>query len=256
MTIKIGIAGGAGRMGTALLALLDQDSRFRLGAVRVRPGSVPQNPLPEGAFLVTTARELFNGADVVLDFTSPLLCKEHVTLAKEMKVPVLIGTTNLDEQTLDQIKEASSVVPILVSSNTSLGIAVLELLVEKTVKLLEGYDIEILDAHHRHKKDAPSGTAWSLFEVIQRAAGVPAELLTHQAERKTEETSLQVGFSAVRAGGILSDHHVMFGSEDEILTLSHRCLDRRLFAKGALHGALWLQAQPPGLYRMTDALSF
>ncbi len=256
MTIKIGIAGGAGRMGTSLLRLLDQDARFRLGAVRVRPGSALQNPLPKGASLVTTARELFNGADVVLDFTSSLLCKEHVTLAKETKIPLFIGTTNLDEEVINQIKEASTIVPILVSSNASLGAAVLELLVEKTTKILKGYDIEILDAHHQLKKDAPSGTAKSLLCAIERASDLPVEAVTHQTERKQHEDILQVGLCSIRAGGILGDHYVLFGSEDEVLTLSHRCLDRRLFAKGALHGALWLQAQPPGLYRMTDALSF
>ncbi|MBA4750380.1 MAG: 4-hydroxy-tetrahydrodipicolinate reductase [Alphaproteobacteria bacterium] len=256
MTTRVGIAGGTGRMGTALLSLLDQDSRFNVGAVRVRHGSVPQNPLSDGAVLVTTARELFDGTDVVLDFSSPRLCQEHVFLAKQTKVPLFIGTTNLDEETLDQIKEASNHVPILVSSNASLGAAVLELLVEKTTRILKGYDIEILDAHHHLKKDAPSGTAKSLLQAIERASDLPVEAVTHQTERKHPKGTLQVGLCSIRAGGILGDHYVLFGNEDEVLTLSHRCLDRRLFAKGALHGALWLQAQPPGLYRMADALSF
>lgn len=255
MTVRLGIAGGTGRMGGALLAHLHQDSRFQVRAVRVRPGSVPHQTLPEGARLVTTGAELFEDTDVVLDFTSPALTREHITCAQGTKVPLLIGTTNLTQEIWQHLSDASQEVAILVSSNTSLGVAVLELLVEKTAKILKGYDIEILDAHHHLKKDAPSGTAKALLDVIERSLGVPVEAITHKTQRKPQNQALQVGLCSIRAGGILGDHYVIFGSEDEVLTLSHRCLDRRLFAKGALHGALWLRSQLPGLYRMSDALS-
>lgn len=242
--IHLGIAGGAGRMGKSLLEVLDQDTRFALGPVRVRDVQAPP-PSPKKYFWVSDPQDLFKKTQVVIDFTSPQASAQHLEWAHKTRIPLVIGTTNLDETFLKKVESYAQDVPLLVASNTSLGICVLEVLAGIAARALKDFDIHLLEAHHTHKKDAPSGTAKSLLDVLKKALN---------DERAGQKNDTNIGVSCVRAGGILGDHEILFASGEETVRLSHSCLDRRLFARGALHAAAWLYTQKPGLYTMKDVL--
>ena len=250
--IHLGIAGGAGRMGRSLLEVLDQDTRFALGPVRVRHVNTESLSLNR-CFWVNQAQDLFKKTHVVIDFTSPQASAEHLEWAHKTRTPLVIGTTNLDEAFLKKVELYAQDVPLLVASNTSLGICVIEVLAEIAARALKDFDIHLSEAHHIHKKDAPSGTAKSLLDILKKALheSEPSALISPTLK---ESHPSKIGVSCVRAGGILGDHEVLFASDEETIRLSHSCLDRRLFARGALQAAAWLHSQKPGLYAMKDVL--
>ena len=246
--IHLGIAGGAGRMGQSLLEVLEQDTRFALGPVRVRHVK-PESLSSNRCFWVQTAQELFIKTQVVIDFTSPQASAEHLEWAHKTRTPLVIGTTNLDEAFLTKVQMYAQDVPLLVASNTSLGICVIEVLTEIAARALKDFDIHVSEAHHIHKKDAPSGTAKSLLNILTKTLGTS---VTDTVSGPVVNS--KIGISSVRAGGILGDHEILFASDEETIQLSHRCLDRRLFARGALQAAAWLYKQKPGLYSMKNVL--
>lgn len=250
--IHLGIAGGAGRMGQSLLEVLDQDTRFALGPVRVRhikPDSLSSNR----CFWVQKPEDLFTRTQVIIDFTSPQASAEHLEWAHKTRIPLVIGTTNLDDAFLKKVELYAHDIPLLVASNTSLGICVMEVLTEIAARALKDFDIHVSEAHHIHKKDAPSGTAKSLLNILANALNTHESGILPPPVSKENHHS-KIGVSSVRAGGILGDHEILFASEEETIQLSHRCLDRRLFARGALDAAAWLYKQKPGLYSMKNVL--
>lgn len=193
--------------------------------------------------------------DVLVDFSAPKALPASLDRALAASVPILIGTTGLDDLAARRIETASEKVAVLKASNTSLGVALLAELVERAAQVLgTQWDIEVLEMHHRHKADAPSGTSLALGEAAARGRGT-----TLQPERGRDGTGLQrtegaIGFAALRGGTVAGDHDVIFAGPEERLILSHRAENRMIFARGALAAAAFLHRQPPGLYSMRDVI--
>lgn len=199
--------------------------------------------------------------EVVIDFSTPEASVALAQRAAEAGAPALvIGSTGLSQQQRLEIERASARIPLVLSGNFSLGVNVLIGLVRQAARVLgpEDFDIEILDAHHRRKRDAPSGTALMLGDAAAAGRGRPlAELRAAVTEGVGEPRRIgAIDFAALRGGGLVGEHTVLFAGEDEVLTLSHSARDRALFARGAVQAALWLRGRPPGLYDMQDVLGF
>ena len=239
----VGISGARGRMGRALSQVLDARGDVVVAA-RFDRGDQPDLSL----------------CDVVIDFSTPEASAELATACAERGGPALvIGSTGFDAAQEAAIEAAAARVAIVRSGNFSLGVNILIGLVEHAALRLpaEAWDIEIQEAHHRRKVDAPSGTALMLGEAAAAGRGEDlAALRTPAREGLAERVAGSIGFSAIRAGGIVGEHTVMFASDDEVLTLSHSAIDRSLFAKGAVVAAAWVRNRRPGLYDMQDVLGF
>jgi len=252
--IRIAVAGALGRMGQALTAAVEADSGLALAARFGRPGGA------DGAGLVSREAALA-AADVTLDFTAPAASAALAESCAARGGPALvIGSTGFDAAQLAAIEAAAAKVAIVQAANFSLGVNMLLGLVEQAARALgpEAYDIEIFEAHHRRKVDAPSGTALMLGEAAARGRGVPLARVAKRARDGVTgpRPAGEIGFSVLRGGGVIGEHSVTFAAEDEILTLSHSARDRSLFARGALAAARWVAGRPPGLYDMRDVLGF
>ena len=191
--------------------------------------------------------------DVLIDFSAPAALPASLDRALSANVPILIGTTGLDDLAERRIAEAAQQVAVLRAANTSLGVALLAELVERAAAALD-WDVEIAETHHRMKADAPSGTALALGKAAARARGT-----TFTAERGRDGTGLKrapgaIGFASLRGGSVAGDHDVLFLGPDERLILSHRAENRTIFARGALAGARFLAGRPAGLYSMRDVI--
>jgi 4-hydroxy-tetrahydrodipicolinate reductase len=251
VTVKVGVAGAQGRMGRAVAAAIAARPGLELGALYGRA-------LDEG---LVTREAALETCDVIIDFTSGAASAALASLAAVHGGPALvIGSTGFNAAQESVVAAAAARAPILKSGNFSLGVNVLIGLVAQAARALPGsaYDIEVLEAHHRRKVDAPSGTALMLGEAAAHGRGAPLKDLEVRARdgltgARTEGT---IGFAVTRGGGIVGEHSVMFAAEDEILTLSHSARDRGLFARGAVEAAAWLAGKPAGLYDMQDVLGF
>jgi 4-hydroxy-tetrahydrodipicolinate reductase len=194
-------------------------------------------------------------ADVVIDFSNPQATEEHLALCRAALKPLLLGTTGHSPALSHVFDRAARDIALLVSPNTSLGATVLlELARAAAAALPRDFDAEIIEAHHRMKKDAPSGTALALGAAI--AAGRGGQLTDTVSDRKggVPRRSGDIGFAVVRGGDLVGEHTVLFAGDGEELTLTHRAGDRSIFARGALRAAAWLTVQPPGRYAMGDIL--
>ena len=193
--------------------------------------------------------------DVLIDFSVPGALQASLDRAVSAALPILIGTTGLGDLADQLIAEAAKEIAVLRAANTSIGVALLSDLVERAARVLgTAWDIEIVEAHHRHKADAPSGTALVLGEAVARGRGAPLD-----ADRGRDGIGLTrregaIGFSAVRGGTVAGDHDVLFLGPDERLILSHRAENRSIFARGALAAARFLHGKPAGLYSMRDVI--
>jgi len=196
-----------------------------------------------------------NRADVLVDFSAPEALPASLERAVSAGIPILIGTTGLDQRADEQIAEAAKAIAVLLAANTSLGVAVLSDLVERAARALgPDWDIEILEMHHRNKADAPSGTALALGEAASRGRGTAM-----RAERGRDGTGLEreqgaIGFASLRGGTVAGEHDVIFAGPEERLILSHRADSRVIFARGALAAAGFLAGKPAGLYSMRDVI--
>lgn len=193
--------------------------------------------------------------DVIVDFSAPDALAGSLDRALRASVPILVGTTGLDDLSSRRIQDASRSIAVLRASNTSLGVALLEELVERAAKALgPQWDVEVLEMHHRRKRDAPSGTALSLGEAAARGRGsaMRGEPARHGRQLEREEGA--IGFASLRGGTVVGDHDVIFAGADERLILSHRADSRMIFARGALVAARFLAEQSAGLYHMRDVV--
>ncbi|HZV85461.1 MAG TPA: 4-hydroxy-tetrahydrodipicolinate reductase [Brevundimonas sp.] len=239
-----GISGARGRMGRTVSAVLDARDDVVVSA-RFDRGETPDLSL----------------CDVIIDFSTPEASVELAEACAARAGPALvIGSTGFTPEQDAQIVAASEKVAIVRSGNFSLGVNILIGLVEHAAQRLDprDWDVEVLEAHHRKKADAPSGTALMLGEAV--AAGRGQDLSDVRRDPWNGLTGPRepggIGFASLRAGGIIGEHTVLFGSEDETLTLSHSAIDRSLFARGAVAAAAWVRSRPPGLYDMQDVLGF
>lgn len=268
--MKIAVAGAAGRMGQMLIREIARTDGATLAAALENEGS---NALGreagdvagvgtthrslKGVKIVADAGAAIGAADALIDFTVPAATVAHARVAVEKGTAMVIGTTGLDPQQTAAIHEAAKKIPILWAANMSIGVNVLLALVEKTASMLDpAYDIEVLEMHHRHKIDAPSGTALALG----RAAAAGRQVKLEDVWRKSRDGHTgarptgEIGFATLRGGEEVGVHTVMFAAAGERLELSHRAFSRETYASGAVRSALWLQGKNPGLYGMKDVL--
>lgn len=262
---RIAITGAAGRMGKVLIEAVTLTDGVSLGAAVVRPGSsligsdagelagVGRN----GVALAGDLAEVTDDFDVLIDFTFPDLTLANLDVCREAGKSVVIGTTGLSDAEKLQLEDKASGIPVVFAPNMSVGVnLVLQLLQTASRVLGEDSDIEIVEAHHRHKKDAPSGTALRMGEVIADTLGRDLqECAVYGREGFTGERSREtIGFETIRGGDIVGEHNVMFAGLGERIEISHKASSRMTFAKGAVRAAIWLQGQGPGLYDMQDVL--
>jgi len=237
-TIAIGIFGSGGRMGQALATAIPL-----LGAT-----------LAGGTDAGDDATALARDAGVLVDFSSPAALSAHLTAARLARTPLLIGTTGLDGSHHAMIDDAARDIAVLQAANTSLGINLLAgMVAQAAARLGPDWDIEVLEMHHRHKIDAPSGTALLLGQAAAKARGKSLPELTRFDRNEARETGT-IGFASLRGGSVAGDHMVILATEGERIELGHRAESRAIFAKGAVRAALWLAAQPAGRYAMADML--
>src|SRR5229473_768022 len=246
VNIRVGITGCGGRMGRMLAAEVLASTGLKLAG---------GGPLGLAASADTGA--LFAAADVVIDFTTPVAAAVHAALAAKHGKAFVLGTTGLDDAQTKAVEAAAKRVPIVWAPNMSPAVTLLMGLVEEAARRLgEDYDIEVLEMHHHHKVDAPSGTALALGRAAAEGRGVdlaprgPRVRDGHTGPRKAGD----IGFASLRGGDVVGDHTVIFAGEGERLELTHRAQSRRLFARGALRAARWVAGKPPGLYGMKDVL--
>jgi 4-hydroxy-tetrahydrodipicolinate reductase len=251
-TLRIAVAGALGRMGQAVANVVQSQPDLTLAARFDRPEASEPGLVPREAALAA--------ADVVVDFTTGQASAALAEACAARGGPALVvGSTGFDADQLARLEAAAKRIAIVRAGNFSLGVNMLIGLVEQAARALPAdYDIEVFEAHHRRKVDAPSGTALMLGEAA--AHGRRAELSAvakHGREGITgARPAGEIGFSVLRAGGIVGEHSVVFASDEEILTLSHSARDRGLFAKGAVAAARWVAGKPPGAYDMQDVLGF
>lgn len=251
--INIGVYGGTGRVGTLIIKNLKGDKEAKLSCVH----ALNKIELNLQDVLVTNDIDtLLKNSDVVIDFTLPDGTEALLNRALENPKPIVSGTTGLSEHQINLMKEASKKMPLLYATNMSMGIALLNRLVEITSKKLRDFDIEIVEMHHRHKKDAPSGTALTLAENAAKARGLELDRVrvSGRSGNIGERSKDEIGVFALRGGDIVGRHTVGFYNDGEYLELNHTATSRDTFAKGAIKAAKWLVSQDSGLYSIYDCL--
>jgi 4-hydroxy-tetrahydrodipicolinate reductase len=249
MAIKLVIAGCGGRMGGTIARCALKDTAFTIGsalevvgheAIGRDLGLVLEQPADLGVKVISDARLALHHGDVLIEFTTPDATVTHAQIARELRKPMVIGTTGLTDAQLGTLRLAAETIAVVRSPNMSLGVNVLFELVRLAAQRLgPGYDVAVLESHHRQKRDAPSGTAKRLMEAAASARG---------------QLPGAIPVQAVRAGDIVGDHTVLFAGPAERLELTHRAHAREVFALGALRAAQFVVRQPPGLYDMSHVL--
>lgn len=263
---RIAILGAAGRMGRMLVQATLQTEGAELGAAIVRSGSsLLGADVGEligmgkcGVALSDSLKRVINDVDVVIDFTTPALTEQAVALCRAYGKAIVIGTTGLDNAQEQALSEQGKAVPIVYAANMSTGVNLTLNLLATAAKALAdaGYDIEVIEAHHRYKVDAPSGTALMMGRAVADACGrdLRSQGVFAREGRCGPRTEDEIGFSVIRAGDIVGEHTVMFASEGERIEITHKASSRMTFASGAVRAALWVAQVEAGLYDMQDVL--
>lgn len=263
--MRIGIVGCAGRMGRMLMEAVLAAEGCRLSGGTERAGTefvgrdvgalLGRESL--GASVGDDPKALFAASDAVIDFTAPSATLAHAAIAVETGKVLVVGTTGLSRDDEARLAEAARAVPVVYAPNFSVGVNLLMALTERAAAILaDDYDIEIVEMHHRHKVDAPSGTALGLGRAAARGREVALDSVWcktrdgHTGARPRGE----IGFATLRGGDVVGDHTVMFAAEGERVELTHKASSRAVFAKGAVRAARWAAGKPAGLYSMRDVL--
>ena len=259
------VVGAAGRMGRTLVRVISETGGARL------VGAVERAGAPElgqdsgllaglganGILLTDDPLPLFAKADGVLDFTAPAATLAYAELAAQARIVHVIGTTGLSGTDEEKLAAASRHAALIKSGNMSLGVNLLAILVRQAAKALDAdFDIEVLEMHHHHKVDAPSGTAYLLGRAAAEGRGI--DLDEHSVRSRDGHTGARkrgdIGFATLRGGSVVGEHSVLFAGEGETIELAHKATDRAIFARGAVKAALWGRGKKPGLYSMADVL--
>jgi 4-hydroxy-tetrahydrodipicolinate reductase len=263
--IRVAMLGASGRMGQSIVGCISESEDFALAGAVTRPddpllgddaGTVAGVPAL-GIALTDHLRQGLDQAQVAIDFTLPEALESNLAACVSAGTPIVIGTTGLTERHHSLLDQAAQEIPLVYARNMSIGVNVFIALVAEAARVLgPEYDCEIIEAHHRHKVDAPSGTALAVGEAVAQARGRRLEDLAvrgrdgHTGPRVPDT----IGFSVIRGGDIVGDHTAMFVAPEERLEFVHRAGDRRTFARGALRAARWVVGRAPGLYGMGDVL--
>ena len=248
---KVIMHGCNGRVGQIITTLAKEDSSFEVvaGVDKFDDG---HNSYP----VFNSLAECDVDADVVIDFSNSSAVDNLLDAAVAKNIPVVLCTTGLSEEQLAKVKADSEKIAILRSANMSLGINLLLKLVKEAAGVLypAGFDIEVVEKHHKHKLDAPSGTAIALAEAVNEELDGELEFVFNRSDRRIERPEKEIGISAVRGGSIVGDHDVIYAGADEVITISHTAYSRAVFAKGAVEAAKYLAGKQPGLYNMSNVI--
>ncbi|MCF6309916.1 MAG: 4-hydroxy-tetrahydrodipicolinate reductase [Sulfurimonas sp.] len=252
--VRVGVFGANGRVGKLIIDNLKTTDDISLSSVFVRTSL---NFSIDPSVLVTTEISTFlNGCDIVIDFSLPEASGILLEAAIQTPKPLVIGTTGLNTHQLNLLKQASESMPVLYATNMSLGVALLNKLVYQASAALDGFDIEIVEMHHKHKKDAPSGTALTLGESAAAGRGLDLDKVRVSGRDGNigERTEDEIAVMALRGGDIVGRHTVGFYNDGEFIELNHTATSRNTFSKGAIRAAAWLADKETGLYSISDCL--
>lgn len=236
--MKLAISGAHGRMGTAIAKMAFADETICVQALFEHKDHPDLSKAVHGES-VQTDNNALEGCEALIEFTLPAGTLQNLDAAIKHKVPMVIGTTGFDDVGLDKIKEASKYIPIVFASNMSIGVNTLFKMIEIAASKVGTGTIKIEETHHVHKKDAPSGTAKTMDDMLEKGCG-----------KRVKE------IESFREGEVIGDHTIIFETDEDVLTISHHAKDRSMFAKGAIVAAKFLQNKEPGLYTMQDVLGF
>lgn len=266
--VRLSLSGADGRMGRMIVkAVLDQpkpDAIIVAATGRANSEAIGcdiglrAGMAEAGVKISAKAEDLFTcDAQAVVDFSTPESAAHHAMLAAEHGVGIVVGVTGLSDDHRRMLERAAQKTAIVCCANTSVGVAVLEQLVEDGVRMLgSGWDVEVVESHHKHKRDAPSGTALALGEAAARGRKVKLNEVMESARHGTDTPRKDgaIGFASLRGGDVVGEHSVIFYGESERIELTHRALDRMVFARGAVRAGIWAATAKPGLYSMKDVL--
>lgn len=263
--IKIAVAGAAGRMGSRITALSKEYKELQLTGAFERKGHKDIGKDigtivgigNTGVTLVDSLESIIGNVDLVISFTTVEASKEHLRLASSKGKAMVIGTTGFTKDDLKEVAKLTKKIPCVMASNMSMGVNLLLKVLQDIAKVLgDAYDVEIIEAHHRMKKDAPSGTALKMAQVIADALNRNLDEVGVYARKGIigERTSKEIGIQTIRAGDIVGEHTVIFGGLGERIEVTHKVSSRDTFARGALRAAKWVVGKPAGLYDMQDVL--
>lgn len=262
MAIRLAMNGAAGRMGKRITAIINNDKDAKLVAA-IEYAAHPDQGKDigqlngEGPMGISLSSKIEGDIDALIDFSTPATTVQVAKICQEKKIAFVTGTTGLSEKDLEQIKACAKDIPILIGSNMSIGVNLLFRFAAQIAKALgDDYDIEIIEKHHRFKKDAPSGTALSIAESI--AENIKRDLkevgVYGREGQVGERPSKEIALHAVRAGDIVGEHTIIYGALGETIELTHRAHTRDTFASGAIKAGKWLSNKKPGVYTMYDVL--
>lgn len=265
--MKIAVTGASGRMGKTLIEAVHQVGDAHLTAAIERPESslvgadagelagIGRN----GIKVVADIEEVIDDFDVLIDFTAPAASLKNAAVCRQAGKGIVVGTTGFTEKEKTELLSSQSDIPLLMASNFSVGVNLCFQLLEQAAAVLgESVDVEVFEAHHRHKVDAPSGTALSMGEAVANTLGKnlsDCAVYTREGQTGPREPGT-IGFSTMRAGDIVGDHTVTFATEGERIEITHKASSRMAFAGGAVRAAMWLKGKPAGFYNMRDVLGF
>ncbi|MDH3738426.1 MAG: 4-hydroxy-tetrahydrodipicolinate reductase [Alphaproteobacteria bacterium] len=264
-SLKIGVVGASGRMGRMVVNIIAASDGCELAGATEAPGSefvgadagMLAGVSDMGIAVGDDASAMFAGVDVVIDFTVPAATQAHAQIAAAAGCALVAGTTGLEAEHQGALEVAGQAVPIVWAPNMSAGVNLLFAVTQQVARALgEEFDIEIVEMHHRHKVDAPSGTALGLGQAAAAGRGVDfdaVKVLSREGITGARKPG-DIGFATLRGGDVVGEHSVVFAGAGERIELSHRATDRAIFARGAVRAALWTAGKPAGLYTMNDVL--
>jgi 4-hydroxy-tetrahydrodipicolinate reductase len=262
---RIIVAGASGRMGSRITALAREYPELRLTGAFERKGhgaigkdaGFTAGISETGVLLSDRLEDIIENSDVIMDFTTPNSTKENIRLSSKYRKAMVIGTTGFSKVDMQEMQGSMGNIPCVMASNMSTGVNVLLRVLQDIAKVLgDEYDMEIIEAHHRLKKDAPSGTALKMAHVLAEATNRNLDEVAVYARKGLigERTKKEIGIQTIRAGDIVGEHTVIFGGLGERIEITHKASSRDTFARGALRAAVWVSGKPAGLYDMQDVL--
>lgn len=248
--IRLILSGCNGAMGRVIA-----DAASERGDCMIVAGIDPAARIIDGFPVFSKAEDCMADADVIVDFSHPSALLPLLAMARERSLPVVVATTGLTAEQVGKIKEAAHNIPVFFSFNMSLGVNLMAELAKTATRVLgNDFDIEIVEKHHNKKIDAPSGTALMLADTVGSALKTDPQYIYDRHSRRQPRGKNEIGIHAVRGGTIVGEHEIIFAGKDEVVTISHSAMSKRIFATGALNAALFLAGKPNGLYSMSDLI--
>jgi len=257
--LRIIVCGALGRMGKEVISKISQRKDIELvGAIESSKHPLLGKEIGDGIKVSSELEDVIKKDSVIIEFTTPSATLEHLRIAKKKKIPLVIGTTGFKEEEYEKIKKASDTIPIILSPNMSIGINLLYNIVKQITRTLgENFDKEIVEIHHRNKRDAPSGTAQKIAQIIAEAEGKSLSevgVYGRKGVKKETRSKEEIGIHAIRGGSVVGEHTVLFAGEEERLEITHKAESRGIFAQGAILAAKFLAEKKRGLYDLQDVL--